>query len=477
YASDEVQGRVVMPDRFEDGYIKKIADGAFKKSSYEFDPSKKALDFRWSRYLTEIGKEAFEYNAQVKRMRIPEGVTSIQAEAFKYCQELEEIALPSSLEELGESAFQGCRFQEVEISNNVQEIPKNLFLACNFLTDVTLPEGVKTIGHSAFKNCILLTEIHIPSSVSVIENSAFKGCVELETVNFPSGLESIEGNAFSNCKNLKQVELTANIKTVGRFAFEGCDSLSVRISAGFTGDLEKVFCGIEKPSSFKEILVDENNSLYRAEDSRKLFSKDGKLLAWSLLETETEIVIPDGTVEIGAGVFSYGTQITAVSFSVGLKVIGENAFRECSIEQIVFPQGLQRIGSGAFSHTKLKKVVLPSSMEVCDSSFSGCPMEEIVYQEGVTSIFLQTYNSVYLSNGTVLPKSLKEIKGVNVQSKINKIYFLGTAEEWAQVTFSGTTTGSYQSENPPVYFYSEKEPEEEGNFWHYDQNGSPVVWD
>ena len=28
-----------------------------------------------------------------------------------------------------------------------------------------------------------------------------------------------------------------------------------------------------------------------------------------------------------------------------------------------------------------------------------------------------------------------------------------------------------------VYYYSEEEPTVEGNYWHYDENGNPAIWE
>jgi hypothetical protein len=54
------------------------------------------------------------------------------------------------------------------------------------------------------------------------------------------------------------------------------------------------------------------------------------------------------------------------------------------------------------------------------------------------------------------------------------VYYGGTASEWSDVTFGGSNEPlmTYAT----IYYYSESPSVEEGNYWHYDEDGNPVAW-
>ena len=59
-------------------------------------------------------------------------------------------------------------------------------------------------------------------------------------------------------------------------------------------------------------------------------------------------------------------------------------------------------------------------------------------------------------------------------TNLANVYCKGTDEDWANIEM-----GDYNSDltSATVYYYSETEPTEEGNFWHYDENGEIAVWE
>ena len=56
---------------------------------------------------------------------------------------------------------------------------------------------------------------------------------------------------------------------------------------------------------------------------------------------------------------------------------------------------------------------------------------------------------------------------------LSAVYYTGTADEWASITVNSNNASLASAS---VYFYSETTPTEEGNFWHYDDNGQVAVW-
>jgi len=65
-------------------------------------------------------------------------------------------------------------------------------------------------------------------------------------------------------------------------------------------------------------------------------------------------------------------------------------------------------------------------------------------------------------------------------SKLKTIFYRGTEADWAQIEVQASNTNDMLL-NPKfkgitVFYYSEEEPTEEGNFWHY-VDGKPTPWE
>ena len=72
----------------------------------------------------------------------------------------------------------------------------------------------------------------------------------------------------------------------------------------------------------------------------------------------------------------------------------------------------------------------------------------------------------------VIPTSITTIgNALNTQNYTTYYLYYGTEEQWN----TNVTVGHPYSYE--VYFYSEEEPTSEGNYWHFDENGYPVLWE
>ncbi len=57
-------------------------------------------------------------------------------------------------------------------------------------------------------------------------------------------------------------------------------------------------------------------------------------------------------------------------------------------------------------------------------------------------------------------------------SEVVRIYYKGSTMSWKKISF----VGAPELYNAKIYCYSENEPTEAGNYWHYDVNGKIAVW-
>jgi hypothetical protein len=139
--------------------------------------------------------------------------------------------------------------------------------------------------------------------------------------------------------------------------------------------------------------------------------------------------------------------------------IGGNVFSDCSkLTRIIFEENsqLRSIGAKAFSNCRgLKSIEIPTSVTTIDNyAFSYC-------------INLETIT---------IPKSVKKVaeNAFSNCKKLTSVFYVGLSTDWDSISIS---YGNKPLTSATKYYYSETEPLEEGNYWHYDTDGvTPVVW-
>ncbi|MDE7453205.1 MAG: leucine-rich repeat domain-containing protein, partial [Clostridia bacterium] len=189
--------------------------------------------------LTAIANFAFENNATITRVNIPDTVTEIGREAFKGCTNLATVKTGTRLEESGPAAFSGCTtLTEITIPASVTTLNSSAFEGCTNLETVEmLPTSLDLLGEQVFSGCSSLVNIKIPTLNSKMvlvdankqtyENINYKvgknmflNCTSLETVTFGAGVTAIDANAFANCASLESISLPAGLEFVGQNAFK-----------------------------------------------------------------------------------------------------------------------------------------------------------------------------------------------------------------------------------------------------------------
>ena len=128
-----------------------------------------------------------------------------------------------------------------------------------------------------------------------------------------------------------------------------------------------------------------------------------------------EIVIPEGVVSIGEGVFDGRIDITRVVIPDGVESIEGEAFQGCTaLESVVFPEkGLDHIGEYAFSGCEaLKKVVIPDGVRwLGTAAFCACKsLERVVIADSVTSMGWYAFAECKLLTEIVIPPNVKDIE-------------------------------------------------------------------
>ena len=149
-----------------------------------------------------------------------------------------------------------------------------------------------------------------------------------------------------------------------------------------------------------------------------------------------KLTVLGALTNIGESAFAGCSGLDAVRLGEGLEVIPYNAFSATSIKTVDIPESVNVIDENAFYNCiSLKTVVLPAGIEIKNSAFSGC-------------------------------------------DSLMTVFFLGDEEEWQEV-LSELDNGGGENDailSAKVMFYSEVEPDTEGDFWYRNKDGEPRGW-
>lgn len=218
-----------------------IPAGAFQNNAH-------LLDIKLPEKTKTIGNDAFNGCINANITSLPDGIESIGQRAFLECRSLQLSTLPASLRSIGAGAFYGCRSLQIKSLPAVEEIgpeafggctrlidmdmsealftelPSRSFYQCTKLRNVTLPATLVKIGDNAFCNTSV-NFIDFPKPLTSIGQHSFEGA-NIISADLPSGITEISGNAFASCTKLVNVNLSNKLTTIGESAFLGCNHLA-----------------------------------------------------------------------------------------------------------------------------------------------------------------------------------------------------------------------------------------------------------
>jgi len=226
---------------------------------------------------------------------------------------------------IGDRAFINCdRITSVVISDSITSIGSSAFYDCDGLTSVVIGNGVTSIGNGAFSRCPL-TSVVIGDGVTSIGNGAFSEC-PLTSVVIGDGVTSIGEYAFSRCP-LTSVVIGDGVTSIGNGAFSECSSLTSTI---YNGTIAQ-WCNISFGNGTSNPISHSHN-----------LTIGGTIIT-------TNLVIPDGVIEIKPYAFFGFSSLTSLQLHDCVTCIGEGSFSGCDhLTNVILGSGLQTIGENAF---------------------------------------------------------------------------------------------------------------------------------
>ena len=301
---------------------------------------------------------------------------------------------------------------------------------------LTIGENIKNIDKTAFisrsgSNSHLTTVNWLAKSVNDsedIDSSLFPNN-RIKTINIGNQVQRIPKFAFAESKHLFELVVPDSVNTIGEKAFYNTALTKVTLGAGVENISDSSFYG---SYSLREVIDHTVNCSYN------LTGLAGNISGVGVIndENDTRISHIDNCV-----VYSYGGDVELLRF--------ENSGNNSTL---VLPEGITSIKSSrSFSDddTFVTRIVLPSTLDylyLTDSS-------------GVREI--------------VMPKSITNMGHFELYQEVGRelaVYYEGSKDEFDAITFEEKNLGGRK-----VYYYSETQPTESGDYWHY-VDGAITKW-
>ena len=284
--------------------------------------------------VTEIGRTAFYYHAQISKVTIPSTVRVIRSEAF----------LASSLATI-----------EFAPGSSLRTIEERAFASCGSLQSITIPASVETIGEFAFGSCTALTTFDFEngSLLTSIGDSVFDGCDSLSSITIPRYVSSIGVGAF-------QMENHPALATITVDSY----NTHFKVEDGVLFNIDMTTLVAYPPS-----LYDNDNEYVIPDDVKTIY---GGAFASCTLE---KITFPDTVSTIESSAFLTCPNLDNVVLPPNLLTLEAAVFWGCiGLTNITLPDGLTKIDTYAFEEcTGLTEITLPDSVtEIGNSAFKDC---------------------------------------------------------------------------------------------------------
>ena len=127
----------------------------------------------------------------------------------------------------------------------------------------------------------------------------------------------------------------------------------------------------------------------------------------------TQVIIPNSVTEIGNNTFWKCIYLKSVTLPNSLAKIGRDAFKQCiRLESITIPDSVTEIPSRAFRNcTLLESIIIPNSVIKIDhSAFSGCTsLKSVIMPSNVTEIAEHTFYNCTALKSITIPSSVTKI--------------------------------------------------------------------
>lgn len=187
-----------------------------------FAGDKKTIIFQnqYQNHAVIAVKEKAFAECEVEEVIMTEGYEKIGDRAFQGCEKLHQVILSATLKEIMPYAFQGCRSLNTIMLPSALQLIGEYALASTGLKRVDIPSDVYWIGKGLCSNCKSLTNVVLSNNIVDIPDEMFFGCENLKSLELPENLQKIGAWAFKDCTNLDILAIPDSVTVIGEDAFE-----------------------------------------------------------------------------------------------------------------------------------------------------------------------------------------------------------------------------------------------------------------
>ena len=199
--------------------------------------------------------------------------------------------------------------------------------------------------------------------------------------------------------------------------------------------------------------------------------------------------MPDSVTRIEGSVFESCNNLTTFRMSDSIEYVGNNAFSGTDLQYNEYENGwylgnndnpyLVLVGYKNYDwQYKLETIhqdcaVIYGNWGNIRFKDSDSTVDTAVIPDSVVSIGYAAFSDNYFEQ-IVIGSSVKYIDNdvFRYTYNLETIFYHGTKAEWNQIQIGGENNYLFSATR---YYYSETQPTEEGNFWHY-VGGVPTIW-
>lgn len=433
---------LVIPAKGPDGKnIVGIGESAFKEKGLESvqfptgmltpydDPLAKTDEERVSRRGNFVIGESSFYGNKLKEVVLPTGVISVLAKAFEQNQ-IVKVKLPKTIWWIESQGFADNKITDVQfpVTTDFMMELHGMPFAFNNIKSVRLPNFTEVVNKTAFafnpgmtkapekdpwgKENILEKEFH--------KETRTAGLVYMYTDNpglkdkLQNRLHSVEGkntNIYSPYQKLVVCDGSEANQNPDKTLWNAKDFVYDKDGA-VTGLSES---GIAKRKVNKDLVIPS-----KTPDGKKVEEIGSTDSYTGLFATEDEkfdsVYMPNTIQKIGDRAFC-NSGLKEVVFSGTLTSIGMLAFSNNELTSVILPDSVKYMGNGAFStNSNIERIILSKNLKKIPDAAFGCSdkyhymsnLTEIEIPDTVTKIGSRAFAGNNIHN-IVIPESVKEI--------------------------------------------------------------------
>lgn len=394
-------------------------------------------------YVTEIGDYAFGSRSSMQysnltEVILPDTVETIGEYAFSYLQNLKSVYIPSSVKRIEQYAFAfvGYNYFDTEIGYDPDDpglvigMPTSYNIVINPIdAGFDVPGSVEYIGECAFGYSAVRNADLRNIDPNELGIANFISCFYLETCQLPETTEVLPMAMFYGCTSL-EVEFPEKLRSIGDQAYGLCgwvhpiDSTKIPETVTEIGDAG---FGVSRFVDNEFVMPENLTSIGK----QGLAACGLESLVWN------EQNVQMGEMAISGNKFKVAQVPEGVSFGPGM-------FAGCPIEEVIWPEGITEIPGTLFAASGLKEIEIPDTVtSIGEGAFGYCTgLTEITIPDNVTSIGESAFNGCSGLEEVQLPEGLNSIGDSAFEqcTSLTSVEIPEGVTEWPDSLFEGCTS-------------------------------------